>query len=141
MSIHYISYRNGCLQVKRTGEYIVVSSNGFSIEIRPRIITVKGVKEAEEKPIYSAKRKSIYIYHDSIDALEKCPDKPDELLLGDYMVKKTSLFTGEYITIITPGYSLIEYLVITDRVTVIVTQGGRNVYFERGDDTIAVYIA
>ena len=57
------------------------------------------------------------------------------------MVKKTSLFTGEYITIITPGYSLIEYLVITDRVTVIVTQGGRDVYFEREDDTIAVYIA
>jgi len=138
--MYSIRYRDGCLEVKRAGEYLLLSGWNYSIEIRPRIISVKGFKRAEVKEVYGSRRKIVFIYHDAVKELRECYNTVEEIDLGDHLVKATSLFTGHYITIVTPGYTLIDYIVITGDQTLIILQGKRNIFLEEHRDTLTLYL-
>lgn len=140
MTVHGMRYGDGCLEVKRTGEYLLLSGWNYSIEIRPRIVAIKGFKRVEVKEIYDSRKKIVFIYHDVVKELGECNDVVEEIDLGDYLVKVTSLFTGHYITIVTPGYTLIDYIVITGDQTLIILQGKRNIFLEEYRDIVTIYL-
>lgn len=134
-----VLFNDGCLEVKRSGERLIVAGENFSVELSPRVVLVKGARSVEVKEVYGSRGKVVYIHHQAVSALKKCEGATDEVDFGDYIVRSTRLYTGSYTTIITPGYSLVNYVVVTKDSTVIVLQGKREVYFEENEH-VAVYV-
>lgn len=135
-----IPFKEGCLEVRRKGDSLEVRGGNFTIELRPRVISVDGSTGISIEGIYGSRRKVIYIRHEGIKTLDHCNEKIEEVDLGDYIVKSTYLFTGSYITIITPGYLLVDYVVITDDSAAVVVQGKRSTYFEESGRRVTIYV-
>jgi hypothetical protein len=60
--------------------------------------------------------------------------------MEDYIVRYTRSLIDEYYTIITPGSHLYDYVVITSDELGIVLSGRREVYFDKTNSTLTIYL-
>ncbi|ABN69620.1 hypothetical protein Smar_0512 [Staphylothermus marinus F1] len=137
-----IKWGNGSLYTELHEDTLIIYSSNFSLELRPRTIIIdnyRGYRIGEDN-----KRKYIYVYlKEKINPYATPPQitpakKP--VLIGDYQIVYTTTKYDIYYTIITPGYTLYEYVIITSDEVGIALSRKRETYFEETDNKLIVYL-
>ncbi|WP_148677116.1 hypothetical protein [Staphylothermus hellenicus] len=137
-----MKWGNGSLSVELNEDILTIYSPNFLLELRPRTIIVdncRGYRVGEDN-----KRKYIYIYlKEKINPYTSPPQitptkKP--ILLGNYQLVYTTTKYDLYYTIITPGYTLYEYVIITNDEVGIALSRKRETYFEETDNKLVIYL-
>ncbi len=136
-----VTWFNGSLEVLVKESVLVLRGSNFFIEIRPRSIIVSNVKDLRIGE--DTKKKYIYVYLvEPIKPLTSAFSKivPGKLInIGDYQLRYTVTNYDHYYTIITPGYTLYDYIIISSDEIGIVTSRKREVYYEVSDHIITLY--
>jgi len=136
-----VPWHNGSLEVLVKESVLVLRGSNFFIEIRPRSVIISNVKDLRIGE--DTKKKYIYIYLiEPIKPLTSVhskivPGKPFNI--GDYQLRYTITNYDHYYTIITPGYTLYDYIVVSSDEIGIVTSRKREVYYEVSDHMITLY--
>lgn len=137
-----LKWSNGTVLSELREDTLVMRSINFYLELRPRAIIVRnyrGYRLGED-----AKRRYIYVYlREKISPYTGPPEinpinKP--VLIGNYQLKYTITKYDEYYTIVTPGYTLYEYVIITSDEIGIALSRKREVYFEEGSNELVIYL-
>jgi len=123
-----VEVENGTLSIR----------GSFSIEVKPRGVVFE--RATGYRVAGDARKKYIYVEHAELKPLEDAVDCPDELELGKLVLNRVDLDFEEYLTVVTSGESLIDYMVVTRRLTCIVVSRRREAYFDFTGDTLAVYL-
>jgi hypothetical protein len=131
---------NGVLYVDIRDEVLVLQAVNNVLELRPRTLIVKkyrGYRIGEDP-----KNKYLYIY--LAEKIRSFPGKisseKEEYMIGNYVLKRTITKYDEYYTIITPGYFLYEYIILTSEEIGIAMSRKREVYFEPENGSLIVYL-
>jgi hypothetical protein len=128
-------------------------SHGLNVEVENETLSLRGSFNIEVKTrgvvferatgyrvVGDGRKKYIYIEHMGLEPLEDAVDCPDELELGKLVLNRVNLDFEEYLTIVTSSESLIDYIVVTRRLTCIVISRRREAYFDFTGNTLAVYL-
>lgn len=113
------------------------------IELRPRTIVVKNnIKSFEERDVgKTRKKKVIYIdFRESLKLFMGQGEQVKEILVDGYEIRRQDLGFDEYLTIITPGTHLYDYIILSSSTLAIVLSGKRQVYFDKEDTVLTIYI-
>ncbi len=115
----------------------------MEIELRPRAVIVRGGAGDVEGAVEEKKRGKKYIYI----SLREPPrglghtcgfEKADT---GGFEARVTDLGFAHYLTIVTPGPYLYDYIVVTDTLILVTCSGKKSVYVDREDDVVTLYFA
>jgi hypothetical protein len=137
---HYLKFNDKCLEILIESGSITVHGN-FDLEIRQRIIVTSGDVKTEIHSIRGGKKKVIYLHYDKFMGSECAPGHRvlDELPTHLAHIKYIESRLGGYLTIITSGYFLVDYIVVSSETVAIVTSGKREIYIDRNNN-VAIYI-
>ncbi|WP_440059212.1 hypothetical protein ACSU1N_05345 [Thermogladius sp. 4427co] len=111
---------------------------GYSIEVRTRAIIFENA--VDYFIIDGEKKKYIYIEHGELMPRQDAKGCSDELELGRYLLRRVDLGFEEYLSIITPGESLVDYIVVTRKLTCIILSRKRQVFTDLSNNTLAIYL-
>ncbi|MGC9012452.1 hypothetical protein [Thermogladius sp.] len=109
----------------------------FNVEVRPRGVVFEQVKSY--RVASDERKKYIYVEHEELKPADAV-NCSEELDLGKYVISSVDLGFEEYVTVTTPGESLIDYLVLTRRISCIVVSRKREPYFDLTQGTLAIYL-
>lgn len=138
---YLVKFNEKCFEVELTSDVIRIRG-GVELEIRERIITVRGALSSEVYNVRNGKKKAIYIRHIGVTArCENSQKLVEEVSSPFAYIKYTKSRLGGYLTIITPSRFFTDYVVIDESTIAIVLPGRREVYAEKIDDTLILYIA
>ena len=131
---------NGSLEVLVKESVLVLRGSNFFIEIRPRSIILSNVKDLRIGE--DTKKKYIYVY--LLEQIKPLSSQsrilPGKLInMGDFQLRYTVTNYDHYYTIITPGYTLYDYIIVSSDEIGIVTSRKREVYYEISDHMITLY--
>ncbi|MEM4717608.1 MAG: hypothetical protein QXE81_02475 [Desulfurococcaceae archaeon] len=135
-----IRFNDKCIEIISGRDYILVKA-GINIEIRERVITINGGIGYELKNIKNNRKKVIYIFHRGITS--NCSpghEIPVELSLLNAHVKYTETSIGGFLTIVTSGSFLIDYIIVNKDTITIIMPGRKEAFVEQSNNTITVYI-
>jgi len=138
-----LRYKESCILAEYSPEYFRVKARNYELEVRPRIVSLKGCGNISASTLYRGRKKAVYISHQAIQCFrrEECHgDLESEVNTGYFTVKATVTPHGDYLTILTPGSFLSDYIVVGEDMTYIQLPGGRDAYFERLADLCTIYI-
>ena len=139
-----VKWGNSCIELEHSIDILRLNSVNYRVELRPRTIIVKGSIDSSEVVETGKHRKKKYLY---INFKEKIKgfvgrrySQETEFILRNFEVKILDLEFERYITIITPGPFLYNYVIISQDQLVIELSGKREVYIDRELKMITVYI-
>ncbi len=131
---------NRCIEISVGGDVIQIES-GLTLELRQRIITATGVTGYSIHEIRSGKKKVVYLYYQSNNTA--CPEQvktQDEVSTHLASFRSIKTRVGGFLTIITSGQFIVDYVVIGEREVAIVIPGKRQVYIEENKNVVTIYI-
>lgn len=138
-----LRYKSSCILAEYSPEYFRVKAGNYELEIRPRVISLRGCEHISVSTLYRGRKKAIYVKHRVIQSyqVDECRvGLEDELNVGYFTVKVTETSHGSYLTILTPGSFLSDYIVVGEDITYIQLPGGREAYFEKLGDLCTIYV-
>ena len=138
-----VAWRNGCIDFKARNNELEIITGDLKIILRPRaIIFINGVTDYElGESGRKAKKKYIYIYpRNGIEPINKCGKLLKEYTLDRFEIMYQKLSFNEYMTIITPGEYLYDYIILTNDTVTIAMSGKKEAYFYREEDKLTIYI-
>ena len=132
--------RYGLLSSLR-GEALTIAAYNITLTFNPRGIDV--VANIGDVKVYDiGKRKYVYIFLN--ERIKPLPtgksDIVDKEFIGSFEVVVTRINGNNYLTIITPGSWLYNYVILTDDTLLIEMSSKKDVYFEKLEDEIVVHI-
>ncbi len=137
-----VKWGDGCIDLEaRAGELAITFSN-TKITLRPRIIIVEGsdVDYEEGSSGKSVKKKYIYIHvRECLKPLPAQGKYISTVLYDKYEIRYQKLGFGEYLTIVTPGEYLYDYIIVTEDTITIGMSGKREAYFYKEDKRLTIY--
>lgn len=134
----YIKFNDKCLEVKLTSDAVIINS-GTVLEIRQRIVSVQNAINYSVHSIRSGRKKVIYIRHGGLGSKCKAPYKAlDELQSPIAYIKHIKSNLGDFVTIITPGQFLLDYVILSSDIIVVMVSGKREIYFEQSNKNILI---
>ncbi len=138
-----IAWGDGHLEVKAIDNELLVKAGNLKIMLRPRVIIVEGVQTEHEvgEAGKRSKKKYVYIYPDQgIRSLEGRGKIINEYNMDRFEIKYQRLSFNEYLTIITPGEYLYDYIIITRDTITIAMSGKREPYFYKENNRLTIYL-
>jgi len=138
-----LRYKEACIIGEYSPEYFHVKARNYELEVRPRMISLTGCGDVSVSTLHRGRKRAVYVSHQVIECFRKEECKGDvesEVNTGYFTVKATATPHGDYITILTPGSFLSDYIVIGEDMTYIQLPGGRDVYFEKLTGLCTIYI-
>lgn len=140
MQKYLVRFDEKCFEVELVSDTIRIRS-GLELEVRERIIMIRGALDSKVYSIRNGRKKAVYIRHVGITARCEDSQKMVEEISGPFAyVRYTKSRLGGYLTIITPGRFFTDYIVIDESTVAIVLPGHREVYVEKIDNTLTLYI-
>lgn len=138
-----IGLRNGYITLTIKSDVLILESRNILIELRPRTVVVRdNIKSFEERDVGKSKKKKI-VYIDFSETLKLFVGQGEqvrETLVDGYEIRRQDLGFDEYLTIITPGTHLYDYIILSSSTLAIVLSGKRQVYFDKEDNMLTIYI-
>ncbi len=137
-----IKWWSGSLVFRVSSEQLVVGSRNTSVDLRQRTVIVKAPIESYEV-FYdeNSRKKYVYIYfRGNIRPFERRCRVVDREAIGVFEIRVVDKEFESYLTIVTPGFYLYDYVILTRDSIAIVLSGNRQVYFDKGVDHLTVYI-
>jgi hypothetical protein len=138
-----IGFGEGSLEYYTYGERLQLRGLNNIIELRPRSLFIGKAKSREDG--LAGKRRYIYIYPP--EPLKPLPMQP---MIGGRGLGRTSIRgfevryaetpIGFFHTIILPGWSLLDYLIVADDQFAVAVSGKKEVYYDVEDDSLTVYV-
>ncbi len=122
------------------GELEVIAAN-TKIALHPRDIVVEGKVKGYED-IVAGKRKYVYVYFNEplIGLTPPRIDLGNVEVIGGFEIRVTRINSTGYLTIITPGAYLYNYVIISLEALSAEVNTRREVYYEDTGTGVAVYI-
>ena len=122
------------------GELEIVSAN-MNIILHPRDIVIEG-KVDKYEDVVAGKRKYIYVYFkESLQPLDASRiDIGDVEVINGFEVRITNIEVARYLTIITPGAYLYNYVIVSDNILSAEVNTRREVYYEKMDKGLMIYL-
>lgn len=136
----YLGIGDRCVEYSWTSDYFVVK-NGFQLEVRQRIISAKGVGDPQDHYFRGGRKRVIYLPYKRRLTID-CADVKSfsEISSSTAHARYIRTSIGDYIVIITAGSIMIDYIVISEDKIAIVIPGKKEVYIDREDDIVTLYI-
>ena len=138
-----VAWRNGCIDFKVRNNELEIITGDLKIILRPRaIIFINGVTDYElGESGRKTKKKYIYIHpRNGIEPINKRGKLLKEYTLDRFEIMYQKLSFNEYMTIITPGEYLYDYIILTNDTVTIAMSGKKEAYFYREEDKLTIYI-
>ncbi|MET1101051.1 MAG: hypothetical protein ABWW69_01035 [Pyrodictiaceae archaeon] len=129
----YIKWGIGALELNVSPDLLEVSATNMRMYFEPRSIVVEAVYE-EPRVTDTEKHRNIYIgLPEGVKPLEKPPrlDVVGRQLVNLVDIRVVDLGFDRYLTIITPGGFLYDYIVLTTGVLYVRALAKRKVFFEK----------
>lgn len=129
------------LRLGLSGGELEVTSTNTRIILHPRDIVVEAQVEKYED-VVAGKRKYIYVYFvDPIEPLDAPRiDVSNVEVVDGFEVRVTDIGFARYLTIITPGAYLYNYVIVSDNVLAAEVNIRREVYYERTARGVTIYM-
>lgn len=140
--ILYIRWGKGrALGLSLSGDELEIVSANVNIILHPRDIVVEGKVDRYEDVI-AGKRKYIYVYFgESLQPLNASRiDINDIEVINGFEVRITNIEVARYLTIITPGAYLYNYVIISDNILSAEVNTRREVYYEKTGKGLTIYL-
>lgn len=135
-------WRNGSVEIINRSGILTLKFLNNTVELRPRAIYFE--KILDHRIGKDNRKKYIYIYFEELRPLPLQPilrmKNIDEFTIENYTIRYTRTAIDEYYTIITPGTHLYDYMIITGDEAGIVASIRREVYFDREDRSLTIYM-
>ncbi len=138
-----VAWGNGCIEFKVRNNELEINGENVKIILRPRVIIfTNGVTDYElGESGRKAKKKYIYIYpKNGIEPINKRGKFLKEYSLDRFEIMYQKLSFSEYMTIITPGEYLYDYVIITRDIVTIAMSGKKEAYFYKEENKLTIYI-
>ncbi len=135
-----IPWMNGILYVDARDEVLVLQAVNLVLELRPRALIInkyRGYRVGEDQ-----RNRYLYIY--LAEKIRSFPGKTSvekgEYMISNHVLKRTITKYDEYYTIITPGYFLYKYIILTSDEIGVAMSRKREIYFEPENSSLIVYL-
>ncbi|MEM0198736.1 MAG: hypothetical protein QW733_01645 [Desulfurococcaceae archaeon] len=133
-------YKDECIEVAFTTDSIHLKGLNFNVEIRERVVIVKGSGEASVHGIRGGKKKVVYIQLENNRGVKCTENAQDELSSTLAQIKRIVTSVGDFISIVPSGRFLIDYAIVGENIVALLVPGRKNVYIDReGKDSVTVY--
>ncbi|MEM2644616.1 MAG: hypothetical protein QXP03_00885 [Desulfurococcaceae archaeon] len=137
---YLVGFNEECFEVEFTSDAIRVRS-GLELEVRERMVMVQGVLSSEVHGIRNGRKKAVYVRHVGITMrCNSFREIVQEISSPLAQIKYTRSRLGGYLTIITSGRFLTDYIVVDESAMAIVLPGRREVYAEMAGNVLTLYI-
>ncbi|RLG82716.1 MAG: hypothetical protein DRO40_06905 [Thermoprotei archaeon] len=138
----YLRWNNGVIEIRKEGEHIIISSKNYIFELRPRTIIIHG-KIASYEHVETGKqkkRKYTYIYLDNaIEPKQGHGKIIKEVLYENFEVRYQDMGFEKFLTIVTPGAYLYEYVILTAEILTVAYSAKREAYVDIEPGLATIY--
>lgn len=123
------------------GEALTIAAYNLTLTLNPRGVDV--ATSIRDLRVYSVgKRKYTYIYFNEL--VKPLPtgrsDITDRAFISGFEIVVTHIDGNNYLTVVTPGSWLYNYVVLADNTLLIEMSSKRDVYFEKLVDEVVIHI-
>ncbi len=139
----YVKWRNGSLKLVFKEPLLEIISKNYRFILRPRIVIVEGtVKEYNiASPNRRGKYKYVYIeLGEEVIPFDKKGRMPRPDIIGGFEVNYQDMRFEEYLTIVTPGTFLYEYVILTTNMLTICLSAKKEAYVDLEENVATIYV-
>lgn len=137
-----VKLNGGCVEIQYTDNLVRLIGGDFSFEFTQRSVVLSNVSDVEVYLIRSGRKRAIYAKYSG--RYLPCPDRgeviEDETSTQLFTARVTRCSVGYYLTIIFSGSFLVNYAIMSRDTIGLVVPGKREVYTERIEGSLAIYI-
>lgn len=137
-----IVWGDGCVSFRSRNNELKVIAENLEILLRPRVIVFIDKIDSYElcECGKKAKKKYIYIYPKThIQPINKRGKFLKEYTIEKFVIMHQRLSFDEFITVITPGEYLYDYIILTKEVITVAMSGKKEAYFYEEENRLTVY--
>ncbi|WFO75109.1 hypothetical protein J4526_08555 [Desulfurococcaceae archaeon MEX13E-LK6-19] len=137
-----IAFQKGFIDIVVKSGILTLQSSNLVMELRPRAIILQDkIRDYEETEIGKTKRKKVIYLHleEAIEPFKGRGEVVKEVLIENYEIRRQDLGFEEYITIVTPGTHLYEYIIISSDTITVSLSAKRQAYVDKEDHTTTIY--
>ncbi len=136
-------YSKGAWRVRSVGSSVEVIGRKGKIILDARTIAVP--KDSEIKIAEpSVKKRTIYVFHDDLGLVDSPPyidlRAGQSRVYENFDLRPVDLDFEQYLTIVTPGSFLYDYVIISRKKTGVIMSAKREVYVEETGKSLIVYL-
>ena len=136
-------YSKGAWRVRSVGGGVEVSGGRRKLIFDARTITAP--KDSEVRVAEpSVKKRTIYVFHEDLGFIESPPyidlRAGQSRVYENFDLRPVDLDFEQYLTIVTPGSFLYDYVIVTKRKTGVIMSAKRDVYIEETKNSLIIYL-
>lgn len=135
-----IRMENTCVEVDFTSDSVRLRGVNYDVEIRERVVIVKGASRWDLYTIRGGRRKVVYLWLEGARGYECENGVYEEVTSTVAHVRRISLSIGDYVNVMLAGKFLFDYAILGKDVLVLMLSGKREVYVDKEKDSVAVYV-
>jgi len=139
--INRVKWGNGVVLIRCSEDSLILTFKNVKITLYPREVQVnRGVLRFFESTV--GKKRYVYVYfREKLKPIitNDITNARNTRVQCNFEVHCVDLEFSKYLTIVTPGATLYNYVVFTEDIMTIVSSGKRKVYFETIDGGLNVY--
>ncbi len=139
----YIKWGSGSILLKSIASDLVLKTDNLYLELRQRVVVVEGSIGSYEivSSGRSGKRKHVYIkLRDSVKPLGRKGVVVDREYIDNFEIRVLEKEFGKYITVVTPGAFLYDYIILSDDIIMVSLSGKREAYIDLEDNRLTIYV-
>ncbi len=139
----YVKWRNGGLRLVFKNSFLEIISKNYRFILRPRIVIVEGtVKEYNVvSPHRHGKYKYVYIeLSEEVKPFDKKGRVPRPGIIEGFEVNYQDMGFEEYLTIVTPGAFLYQYIILTTSMLTICLSAKKEAYIDLENNVVTIYV-
>ena len=135
-----VSWGEGHLELRFVEDWLEVHAANCRVVLAPRSVEVHG-KAAGHRESLVGKRKYIYVeLAEPLKPLKGPGERVEKLLAGGFEITGTDVEFSRYLTIITPGFYLYNYAVLSDTSLALEVSTRREAYFNQEGGKLTLYL-
>lgn len=135
-----VAWGDGHLELRFVEDWLEVLASNYRIVLAPRSVEIHGEASGHRESLVG-KRKYIYVeLAEGLKPLRGSGEKVERLLVGGFEVTGTDVEFSRYLTIITPGFFLYNYAILTDGSLALEASARREAYFDEGGGKLTLYL-
>lgn len=137
-----VKWGNGFLELICKNEVFIINAKNYTIELRPRTLIIHGRISGYEQAEVVKYRKRRYMYIRLSEEIIPIPGPGriiKEILYGNFEIRRQDFDFEKYMTIITPGAYLYEYIIITSDTIAVAYSLHRDAYVDVEEGLTTIY--
>ncbi len=135
-----VAWGDGHLELRFVEDWLEVLASNYRIILAPRSVEIRGEASGHRESLVG-KRKYIYVgLAEGLKPLRGPGERVERLLVGGFEVTGTDVEFSRYLTIVTPGFFLYNYVVLSDSSLALELSARREAYFDEGGEKLTLYL-